>query len=149
MEPRHVETELLEHLAGRVHERERSTEIHIAALQVRNQLGQDLRTDPPSRTGPVAALANFAANELGAEARDITLHQLQFFGEDQIIWRACEMEELDVRVGRRVAKPTRHRHIGSNAAATGDEQEGTSVIGDASKSSVRPVEKERAADMYI
>src|SRR6266446_980276 len=43
VEPRHVEAELLEHLAGGLHERNRSTEIHAAAFQllrVGNQLAR-------------------------------------------------------------------------------------------------------------
>src|SRR6266446_5464648 len=74
MEPRHVEAELLEHPAGGVHERERSAEIHAAAFQVGNQLGQQFWRDPSSRTRPAAPLADLTADELATEAGEITFH---------------------------------------------------------------------------
>src|SRR5262245_34599800 len=103
MEPLHVEAELLEHPAGGVHEWDWSTQIHAAAFQVGNQLGQTLWRDPSSRTGPAAPLAGLTADELAAEAGEIALHKLQLVGENQIVWRPGEMEELDVRFWCRVA----------------------------------------------
>src|SRR5215831_5485036 len=131
MEPRHVEAELLEHPAGGLHERDRSTKVYTSALQVGNQLGQKFWGDPPSRTGPAAPLADLTAYELATETGEIALHQLQLVSEDQIIWRSREMKELDVGVGCRVAHPTRHCHDGSYAAPAREEEVGAGIVGDA------------------
>src|SRR6266700_2800619 len=75
-------------------------------------------------TRPVAPLADLTADELAAEAGEVTLHQLQLVRENQIVWGSREMEELDVRVWCRVGQPTRHCHDRSNAAATRNEEVG-------------------------
>ena len=83
LEAGHVEPELLNEPARRLHERHGTAQINGAVAQIRHGPRQQLGRDAADQAGPAPIRWRPAAGEVAAEPGMLTLHQPQFMREDQ------------------------------------------------------------------